>query len=278
MSERKRSEAKAKWLCSAKWLPAPIHSWLCRSHDASSVKMVDEPESVPEATGAIIAHILSRPDSIRQRAQNAATISGALAVALVVAAVTGLADEGASFKPWTSWLVYGAIVAFGISTLLSVYAVVFPHPSSGDKNYTELVKQYEDYADEVRQKMRWAATATVVAVVLTAGAVIAEVDQRTSADVESMNVVLTPEAMSAVEELCEWGRTMTRQIKGHLRKDELAKDVVEIENVSYTPDKDGKPPAGSACSTCTGTVRLSRRSIRAAKDASRSGAVPRFAP
>lgn len=251
-------------------LPDWISDWFWTSHDVSKVKLkLADEEARGAATGAVMAHVLSRPDSIRQRAQAAATISGALGVALVVAAVTGLTDEGESFKDWTVRLVCGGIVLFAISTWLSVYAVVFPHRRSGLRDYRQLVKDYEDYADEVRQKMRWAATATVGALVLTAGAVVAEIAERVAReDSKRMALVLSPQAMSAVEKLCSDSRKMADHRKGapqdrkmerlvtaDLPEDRpLGKDIVELENVKLENEQCDK-----------GTVTLPRKSIRAAQ-------------
>src|SRR5688572_6056108 len=108
MSAPKSSERKG--LLAPDWLRSRLRNWFCRSHDVPNVKLKLGEAETSEITAAVMAHILSRPDSIRQRAQNAATISGALAVALVVASVTGLTDESESFGAVTQGLVFGAIV------------------------------------------------------------------------------------------------------------------------------------------------------------------------
>ena len=236
--------------------PGRVRRWFCSSHDVSKVVLDDRDESTAEATGAVVAHVLSRPDSIRQRAQSAATISGAFTVALVVAAVTGLSDAGEPFRPWTTALVYAAVIAFAFSTGLSVYAVVFPHAwPSGEVNYVALVRQYERYADEVRQKMRWASAASAVALAITVAAAIAEVVERTSSDRVLMNLVLTDKAMSAVTPLCGWDSDTGPRVSGTLSEEELTKDIVSIAEM--------KAHGARSC----GTVKLSRRSIRAARKA-----------
>jgi hypothetical protein len=267
MAPRRTSEEEPVGLAarSGKWFCGPtdsgepprgrIRRWLCSSHDVANVKLPSDDDSIAEATGAVVAHVLSRPDSIRQRAQNAATISGAITVALVVAAVTGLSDAGEPLRPWTTWLVGAAIVAFAISTGLSVYAVVFPHRRTGELDYFELVAQYERYADEVRQKMRWAAAAAAVALAITAAAAIAEIAERASSNDVPMDLVLTDEAMSAVSSLCGWGGKVGPAITGELSEEDLTKDIVEISaaEVEQAP--------------CCGTLKLSRRLIRVAKKA-----------
>lgn len=268
-----------------------LRNWFGKPHDVSNVLLtLRDPDSRGAATGAVIAHVLSRPDSIRQRAQNAATISGALAVALVAAAITGLTGEDESFQDLTIGLVCGAIISFAISTLLSVYAVVFPHPMMGNRGYRRLIKEYEGYADEVRQKMRWAATATGLALALTAGAVVVEIFERASTDSTPMSLVLTPQAMSAVERLCWDGRKMTDdrtvapQISGDLREDELSKAIVEVKNIAgedvrrarstdrgrVNRGRRGRGGAGGRITTVRAlrdqhcSVKLPRKSIRAA--------------
>lgn len=260
-----------------------------------------------------MTHVLSRPDSIRQRAQNAATISGGLAVALVVAAVTGLTND---VRPETAVLVGLAIAAFVASTVLWVHVVVFPHSRSGkvdvmlddagtnknevigvletaaklnrqdatavvektpnaviaegleranadklkqklkeagataklsDEDYQGLVRQYEIYADEVRLRMRAAATVTGGALLLASAALVVEILQKASSD-KAVTLVLRPQARSDVDRLCR-----TLQIVGDVKEDDLAKhkDMVQVDNVVRR---------------CTEAITLPRRSIRAVKD------------
>lgn len=263
-----------------------------------------------------MAHVLSRPDSIRQRAQHAATISGALAVALIVAAVSGLANEVESFKEATKWLVYVATVAFATSTVWWVYVVVFPHSARfdvvltgiGDErdevirtvctataldwddakalvnkvaidktptlvkkglrrneadalkakltdagarlaqdDYQSLVEQYETYADDVRQNMRWAATATAFALLMASAAVVVEMSERLSSDRKPVTLVVTREALADVEILCP---AEAPSLSGEALRSELAKDKVRVVNVVQR----------------CGAITLPRKSIRAVKD------------
>lgn len=230
-----------------------------------------EKDSTAEATGAVVAHVLSRPDSIRQRAQAAATISGALGVALVVGAITVLTKEGESFQPGTIVAVCAGIGGFALSVWLSVYAVVFPHdirrqeattaPISGGSRYQPLIKGYERYADEVRQKMRLAAAATAFALVATTAAVVLEIIERT--DSKLMTLVVRPEAMPSVRSLClQDGRPIgggdAAQITGELREDQLGKDIVYVERWSVAKVPSREP-------LCDGTLALPSDSILAGK-------------
>ena len=245
-----------------------VRVWLGDSHDVPQVRLEREPGR-SEVTAAIMAHVLSRPDSIRQRAQNAATISGALAAALVVAAVSGLTD-GSGFVTWlTTTLVCLAILFFALSAVLSVYAVAFPHAyepgdlAEEDDHYQQLVEDYENYADEVRQKMRRAAAAAFVAVSLTAVALVVEIGARVAAeDTQAVTVLLSPGASAAVEELCPGDDELSARIEAQAPPGELVKPVVELTAVTAELASPGEgQPSRLACE---GTITLPRAAIRAA--------------
>jgi hypothetical protein len=244
-----------------------VRVWLGDSHDVPQVRLDQQPGR-SEVTAEIIAHVLSRPDSIRQRAQNAATISGALAAALVVAAVSGLTD-GSGFVTWlTTVLVCLAILFFALSAVLSVYAVAFPHEyQPGDladaDHYQQLVEDYENYADEVRQKMRRAAAAAFVAVSLTAVALVIEIAARVAADdTQAVTVLLSPGAAAAVEELCAGDDALSARIVAQAPPGELVKPVVELTEVQT--ELSSPRARQSSQLRCEGTITLPRAAIRAA--------------
>lgn len=240
--------------------------WLGDSHDVPQVTLEQQPGR-SEVTAAIMAHVLSRPDSIRQRAQNAATIAGALAAGLVLAAVSSLTG-GSGLVDWAiTAVVCAAILCFALSAVLSVYAVAFPHEYQGVKtaedHYQQLVEDYEQYADEVRQKMRIAAAAAFVAVSLTAVALVIEIAARVAADdTEAVTVLLSPAGATAVGELCARGDDVSATITAIAPPDELAKAVVELTGVKVQPSS---PAAGGPSQVaCAGTITLPRTAIRAA--------------
>jgi hypothetical protein len=113
---------------------------------------------VAAATGAAMAHVLSRPDSIRQRAQHAATISSAFAAALVIAALGHLTGADESWARSTEILVFAAVLTWAVTAAMFIYAVAFiAKDQTSSTDLQTLVNAYENYADRVRQRMRWAA-------------------------------------------------------------------------------------------------------------------------
>jgi hypothetical protein len=239
-------------------------------HDGPYVTLdLSDPESRAAATGAAMAHVLSRPDSIRQRAQNAATISSAVAAALVIAALGHVAGGEESYGTITICLVVAAILLWAVSVAMFVYAVAFvdrhrPKP----EDYQDLVAAYEPYADRVRQKMRRAAGVSATALIFTVLGVSFALGERIGSDTP-MRLSLSSNGLSAVVTLCEWSaiKTPLTHIDATLRAEELSHSVVQVKDVigHFKPSPNGRRPKSRRC-TCTKTVRLPRSSVRGAID------------
>lgn len=263
--------------------------------DGPHVKL-DPQALTAEATAAALAHVLSRPDSIRQRAQNAATISSAVAAALVIAAVGQLAGD-APLEFHTIVLVVSAIALWTASAAWFIYAVAFgdkPKPdgpvrenapararavpaaptdtaSAAAKEepqafYQPLVNRYETYANKVRSKMRWAARCSAVALLLTVVAVGSAIYDLKASD-EPMRLTLSRAGTSTVVALCEWSRwgTLTH-IEGRLPADAVGDAVVRVTNVRghfKASGRRAKPPKPRACATAD-ALHIRRGMVRGA--------------
>ena len=219
-------------------------------------------ESIAAATGAAMAHVLGRPDSIRQRAQYAATIASAFSAALVIAAVAQLSSGDESWEEPTKYLVFAAMGLWALTAAMFVYAVAFV---VGDQTqgYTlqDLVEAYENYADNVRRRMRWAASVSALALVATVLAVIAETAELMTSRDRSMRLILTASGASDIAALCDWTDSpAVAHVEAKLAKNELTRRSVRIEDPLGFPDAD---EPGMACGTGT-VVRLPRSAIRAA--------------
>ena len=224
-------------------------------------------ESKAAATQAALAHVLARPDSIRQRAQNAATISSAVAVAVVVAAVTQLGNQEETWRPWTIALVLTALVLWTITVWRFVHVVTFgtsKHPRQ--PSYQALVNSYERYSEELRRRLRAAAWFSAAALAVTAAAVVSEVLERAYAQGRERQLVLSSSGMTAVASLCGWERRDgdgTRRINARVSSDELSQRMVELDVLSRPV-----PPGTDLEQTCREAreMRLPRGAIRAAAD------------
>lgn len=234
-------------------------------------------ESNQETMAAALAHVLSRPDSIRQRAQNAATISSAVAAALVIAALGQLAGDE-SFGRYTKTLVIIAIVLWAASAAMFVHAVAFgdkPNArGAADRNahpqadYQALVNNYETYADGVRRRMRSAAVCSAIALLLTAAAVLLAVVDLTASDEKPMRLTLSPAGTSTVLALCEWSdmKAPLTHIEGVLPPDKLGDLVVRVSDVTgfFKPaSEQEKSPKPRTCTT-TKKLHLRRATVRGA--------------
>jgi hypothetical protein len=126
---------------------------------APHIKIDESPDSTAAATGTAVAHVLARPDSIRQRALNAATISSAVIAALAVASVTQIA--GAETESWRPWTLAAVVVApaLWIVTVAAFVRVVTLGPSREveGSGYQALVDAYEEYSNSLRRLLRVAA-------------------------------------------------------------------------------------------------------------------------
>lgn len=236
--------------------------------DHPRVKLeLDEVQAVAAATGSAIAHILSRPDSIRQRAQYAATISSAFAAALVIAALGHLTGGGESYESLTISLVFLATVLWAITAAMFVWAVAFvAKPPAETKDLGQLVEAYGDYADDVRRQMRLAATASALALVVTVAALFAELAEQLTSS--TTRVLLAPDAVTDVVALCDWeARPPLQHVEGEFPSGELNREIVSMKEAvgQFEPERAGEEPTRMRC-TPAKTVRIPRSAIRAAVD------------
>jgi hypothetical protein len=237
----------------------------------TSVAELDEPpieldtsqESIAAATGAAVVHILDRPDSIRQRAQNAATIANAVVAALVIAAFSGFARE--QVESWTDVTKVLLILAGATwvgSVVLSLTAVAFVRPEKGASNrYPHYVLSYQRYASRVRKRLRLATVSSTIALVVAALAVAAEIAELTSSGHQERMLVLTPIATSAVAQLCgqtapaaPGERASQWSIQARVGTTALSRQLVPVD-VTYIVHQNG----GTRLPCVDGAVRLSRR-------------------
>lgn len=240
------------------------------SGDDPHVEIDTSQESTASATGSAVAHVLARPDSIRQRAQNAATTSSAVAAALLVAAVVQLTrDEYESWRWWTMASVAFALISWIVSVGLFVHVVTHGRsPRPQDRTYQALVEAYEDHSANLRSRLRRAAIASGVALVVTAIAVMFQVAERTYTRERDRQIVLTAAGVSAVARLCGWRVGESRadpRVNVRVSTDELAKTIVKLNVVS----RPSEPTFGAEVEDCqapTSEMRLPRGSILATND------------
>ena len=162
------------------------------------------------ATGAALAHVLARPDTIRQRAQNAATISSAVAAALVIAAVARVGSETAEdWERQTLGLLGLALFAWVLSVAGFVIVVTRGERDKKPKDrslsrYQNLVNSYERYSNMLRRRLQKAAVLSGAALLLTVGAIVAEVLEEVHSPERDRRLVLTQRAATTVAALCAW--------------------------------------------------------------------------
>jgi len=202
-----------------------------------------------------VAPVLSRPDSIRQRAQSAATISGAVTAALVLATVSVATRAEEGFKWWTIVLIGLALLGWLISVGLSIHAVSFGQHQERPSNFTHLVTSYETYADTLRTRLRTAALVSAGAMALSGLAVTAETAELMSSNEKRMRVLLTDEGAAVLHTLCGWGTHA--EVNGDLPRNELAKSAVQIKNVKLDD---------TWCREAGRDVILPRKAIRGARE------------
>lgn len=256
------------------------------ARDGPHVTLELGPDAInAEVTAAALAHVLSRPDSIRQRAQNAATISSAVAAALLIAALGRITADKDLLNVATIVFVGAAIFLWALSVALFVHAVAFvdkpttpwgesDSTTSAEKTppagYQLLVNTYEVYANEVRDNMRRAATASGLAIGLTVLAMgIAFVDTQSSDD-KTMSLALSPEGASAVRMLCGWSNFSAplTHVEGDLSADELGDVVLRVENVigHFGPSGKRREPAEPRACPAAKQLHLRRSMVRGAVD------------
>ena len=121
--------------------------------DEPTIEFDRREDSVAAAMGAAVAHILERPDSIRQRAQTAAAIASAVIAALVGAAITGLLrEETEAWNTRTIVLVVLATVAWVVSVVFFVLVVVFAQGKPTGEPYPKFLRQFQEYANTLRKR------------------------------------------------------------------------------------------------------------------------------
>lgn len=236
------------------------------------------PESTAAATGAAVAHVLARPDSIRQRAQNAAAISSAVIAALAVASITQIAGSGTeSWEPATVVLVLLALSLWIVT--IAAFVRVVTHGTREkleDSSYQGLIKEYEAYSNRLRGRLRTAAGYSAVALVVTAFAVGFEVFERNYERHRERQLVLTPSGMSAVASLCGWRGSpddADNRVNVRVSSDELSNQIVELSVLSRPAQaSDARPNRAldqelhEKCAAPTPELRLPRAAILAAGD------------
>jgi MFS family permease len=234
------------------------------------VQIDESPEARAAATGSAVAHVLARPDSIRQRGLNAATISSAVIAVLAVALVTQLAGtQTESWRPWTVVAVIAAAVLWVVTVVRFVQVVTLGPPRRVEgKGYQALINAYEAYSNSLRQLLRKAARWSVVALAVTALAVGSVVVERIYVRERDRQLVLTPQGMSAVASICGWTAEPAdgdRRVNVKVSSDQLSNQVVEVDVLSR-PVRPGRP---TECAAETPEMRLPRSSILAAGDLDR---------
>jgi hypothetical protein len=185
------------------------------------------------AAEAVISHILDRPDGIRQRALNAATIAGAAAA--VLAAFGGLG--GLSQRHVAVQVLVGTALCMWLaSVLLYVRVIAYSHRNSVKPlNLDAMLETFTKYAIQVRARVKLGTNVACFAVLLTAASVIAfAVDTIHASGRENKRehlVVAAPTAL-ALATLCNWSVPAkpdgAQQIVATVRESDLAKKVVRV--------------------------------------------------
>jgi hypothetical protein len=248
----------------------PAETSATGSRDEPHIHIDSTAESKANATAAAMAHVLARPDSIRQRAQNAATISSAVAAALVVAGVVQLArDQNESWRWWTIALVSVALISWVVAVWMFVRVVTHGQADPPrDRSYQALVDAYENHSIRLRRRLRRAAAASGVALVVTAIAVMVEVGERTYTRERERQAMLTEGGVSAVAALCGWELAASRadpRVNIRVSSDELSKAIVEVDVLSR-PLRTGSRQQVENCMAPTPEMRLARTTIVAVND------------
>lgn len=232
-------------------------------------------QTAAAAVGAAVAHVLGRPDTIRHRAQNAATISGALAAALVIAALSQLTGSGTeSWNVITVVFVLLAVCAWAGSVALFIYGVTHidrertpldRERTPRNVDYQQLIEDYERYSSKLRRHLKRAARFSGLALLLTVVAIVLEVGERVRSAKDPRQLVLSEGGASAVAELCGWDEgALTRdpRINGRVAANDLSKTIVLVL-------VDSRPsPIPERCTPArrSNNIRLPRSTILATRD------------
>jgi len=248
--------------------------------DEPNIKFDESPASVAAAMGAAVAHILERPDSIRQRGQTAAAIASAVIAALVIAAITALLREQTeAWNTLTIVLVVLATVAWVVSVVFFVLVVVFAQGKPTGQQYPEFLTDFQAYANTLRKRLRVAAVSSTVALILAVAAVGGEVWELQTSRLRERLLVLSPAATTAVGQLCGHAlpadevRRGKWTIHGKVGTTALSRPLVAVEVMWIVdadrsePRKPCNPPAPRLVRREGGTtVRLPKDAIRASAE------------
>jgi hypothetical protein len=247
-------------------------------HDEPHVTLhgIERDDARAAAAAAALTHVLSRPDSIRQRAQNAATISSAVAAALVIAGVSQLA--GGKLSPTTPGgiLLLVALAAWVIGVGMFVYAVAFiDKAQERPKGYQALVKSYEAYADKVRAQTKRAAMVSGFALFVTVVAMVVESFELKPPPDRRMHILLSDDAAADVDAVCPSATpppdpVPPKLLVGHVAAGDMSKPLVRVKNVKLTRTKkraEAETPRGRVCDAAGIDVLVPRSAIRAARNA-----------
>ena len=241
------------------------------SSGAPHIKL-DLTEQSGAATGSAMAHVLARPDSIRQRAQNAATISSALAAAVAIASIGLLTEtEAEDFRFWTKAAVVLALVLWAAAVWRYIHVVTLGPERDTPPNatYRDIVEAYEDYSDHLRRNLRRASHVAGAALFATVVAVSMEIIERTSSKERGRELVLAPDTMAALAMACrwtDWSAGDDRRVRVSVSSDELGKEVIElVVRRRVVVPKDAR----RRCGAPTPEIRLPRDGVLLAGDVRR---------
>jgi hypothetical protein len=248
--------------------------------DEPDIEFDTSGDSVAAAMGAAVAHILERPDSIRQRAQIAATIASAVVAALVVAAIAGLSrEQNEAWNPTTIVLVGLATLAWIVTVVLFVSVVVFAQRKPAGKSYPAFVTDFQNYAQTLRKRLRRAAWSSTIALVLAVAAVAAEVYELQTSRPRERLLVLSPTATIAVGRLCGHAllagevRRGRWSVLGKVGTAALSRPLVAVEVTAVvdTQRSEGRKPCVDRAVRLVGnerviTVRLPKGAILASAE------------
>jgi hypothetical protein len=240
--------------------------------DTGALKPITQSDVKAAAVGAALAHVLSRPDSIRQRAQNAATISSAVAAALLIAAVSQAAGGKVSFHSRTGVALGIALALWAASVAMSVYAVAFiDKGETPKKGYQPLVDSYEEYAIKARAKIRVAASLSGLALLATVGAMVLDIGElrESSPHDQKMELVVTKEGAAALTAVCSWVADpgSMRLVGKVVSTDQAFVQIKDVNLLTTTTASADKNP-GLDCAGKEGVdVRVPRSAILFARNA-----------
>jgi hypothetical protein len=194
--------------------------------------------SIPlgEAPEAVLTLQLGRSDIIRQRAQFAATIAGAAAAA--VATAGGVTDLHLR-AGWVQGLVGLSVLGWLVTVAAYMHTVAgYVDPSEavsradGGESRIDLDLLFNEYTEKsrtVRKRLKWAQYVSVVALVLTAGALLAiAVSEEQGDDPVNAEVTVSEEVAPAVGSACS-GKDSIAEFDARVRLADLSDPVVLLD-------------------------------------------------